>query len=302
MKRLLTIASAVLCFWGAAWAHGGVDGHGGPQQDVMVKTTKISGNVYMLQGRGGNIGALVGMDGLLIIDDDYKVVGPALRDALKALGYDSPRFLLNTHWHGDHTENNESFGKTGTVIIAHDNVRRRLMAPPTIFGRTTPPYAPIALPIVTYAQSITIHLNGEEIRAIHYPNGHTDGDTVVFFMNSKVVHLGDDFFVGKFPFVDIDSGGSVQGLINNIGQLISDIPGDAKLIPGHGPLATVDDLKTFRQMLIETSTIVQDAMKKKMSVDEIKKAGLPEKYKDWGTGFIKTDSWIDILYRSYSKK
>ena len=149
---------------------------------------------------------------------------------------------------------------------------------------------------------MTIHLNGEEIKLVHYPNGHTDGDTVVFFKNANVVHLGDDFFVGRFPFVDVDSGGSVQGLINNIAVAVKTIPADAKLIPGHGPLATLDDLKAYHQLLVESSKIVQDGMKAGKSLDEIKKAGLPEKFKEAGSGFIKTDMWIEIVYRSYSKK
>ena len=132
---------------------------------------------------------------------------------------------------------------------------------------------------------MSLHINGEEVQLVHYPNGHTDGDTIVFFKNANVVHLGDDFFVGRFPFVDIDSGGSVQGMINNIAALIKVIPSDAKLIPGH-----------------DTSNIVQAGMKANKSLDEIKKAGLPEKYASWGSGFIKTDFWIDTVYRSYSKK
>ena len=159
-----------------------------------------------------------------------------------------------------------------------------------------------ALPIVTYTESMSIHINGEDIRLVHFPNGHTDGDSVVFFKNANVVHLGDHFFVNRFPFVDIDSGGSVQGLIANIGELIRQIPSTAKIIPGHGPLATLEDLKTYHQAVIDTSNLVQAEMKKGKSVDEIKKAGLPEKYKEWGSGFIRTDAWIDIVHRSYSKK
>ena len=149
---------------------------------------------------------------------------------------------------------------------------------------------------------MTIHLNGEEIKLVHYPNGHTDGDTVVFFTKANVVHFGDNFFVGRFPFVDVDSGGSVQGLINNISSLMKTIPADAKLIPGHGPLATIDDLKAYHQLLVESSKVVIDAMKKKKTLDEIKKAGLPDKFKTAGSGFIKTDMWIEIVHRSYSKK
>jgi glyoxylase-like metal-dependent hydrolase (beta-lactamase superfamily II) len=171
-----------------------------------------------------------------------------------------------------------------------------------IFGMETKPYASYALPMVTYTDTISIHFNGEEIRAVHYPNGHTDGDTVVFFTKSNVVHLGDDFFADKFPFVDLDNGGSVQGLIANIGRLIKEIPADAKIIPGHGGISTIDDLKDFHQMLIETSNAVQKSVKKKRSLEEVKKLGLPEKYKDWGTGFIKTDFWLETLYKSYAKK
>jgi glyoxylase-like metal-dependent hydrolase (beta-lactamase superfamily II) len=147
-----------------------------------------------------------------------------------------------------------------------------------------------------------LHVNGEEIKLVHFPTGHTDGDTVVFFKNANVVHLGDDFFVGRFPFVDIDSGGSVNGLIHNIAALIQQIPPDAKLIPGHGPLSTVDDLRQYYRLLVESSQVVTDAMKAGKSLDEIKKAGLPEKFKDAGSGFIKTDMWIEIVHRSASKK
>jgi glyoxylase-like metal-dependent hydrolase (beta-lactamase superfamily II) len=281
-------------------AHGD-DSHFANKQEVTVKTTKVSGNVYMLQGKGGNIGAINGPDGILIVDDDYKEVSEKLAAALKELGSASPRFIFNTHWHGDHTQGNYFFGKD-SIIMAHVNVRKRMLDPPMIFGQRAEPYVAPALPIVTYEKSMTMYLNGEEIQAVYYPNGHTDGDSVIFFKKANVVHLGDDFFVGRFPFVDVDSGGSVDGLIHNVASLITVIPADAKLIPGHGPLATVDDLKAFYRMLVESSQVVTDAMKKGKTLDEIKKAGLPEKFKEAGTGFIKTDLWIEIVHRSYSKK
>jgi glyoxylase-like metal-dependent hydrolase (beta-lactamase superfamily II) len=300
MRKTFTFLGLVALMSGQILAHGD-DSHFEKRQDVQVRTTKVSGNVYMLQGRGGNIGALVGMDGILIVDDDYKVVSTKLAAALKELGSEKPRFVFNTHWHGDHTEGNEYFGKD-SIIVAHANVRKRLMDPPVIFGEKTAPYPAFALPIVTYSESMSLHINGEEVRAVHFPNGHTDGDSIIFFKNANVVHLGDDFFVGRFPFVDLDSGGSIQGLINNLAELIRQIPADAKLIPGHGPLATLDDLKAFRQTIVETSDLVQAEMKKGKSLDEIKKAGLPEKFKTWGSGFIKTDFWIETLHRSLSKK
>jgi len=270
-------------------------------QDVQVKTQLIKDNLYLVQGRGGNIAALTGMEGILIVDDDYKQVSEKLRDALKELGSATPKYILNTHWHGDHTEGNFLFGKDST-IVAHVNVRKRLLDPPEIFGQKTPTYPASALPVITYNESMTVNFNGEDVRLVHFPNGHTDGDTVIFFTKHNVVHMGDDFFVGKFPFVDIWSGGSVQGLINNVASLIKQIPADAKIIPGHGNLATLDDLKAFHVMLVETSDIVTKQMKAKKTVDEIKKTGFPEKYKEWGTGFMKTDQWIDLIYQSYSKK
>jgi len=281
-------------------AHGD-NSHFTNKQDVTVKVAKVNGNVYILQGRGGNIGATVGPEGILIVDDDYKAISEKLSAALKELGAAIPRFIFNTHWHGDHTEGNNFFGKD-SIIVAHTNVRKRMIDPPVIFGQKTAPYASVALPIVTYTESMSIHFGGDEVRAVHYPNGHTDGDTVVFFTKANVVHLGDDFFAGRFPFVDLDSNGSVQGLITNIGSLIATIPADAKLIPGHGPVSTHADLKNYHSMLSETAKIVQEGMKAGKSVDDLKKAGLPEKFKEAGTGFIKTDFWIETVYKSYSKK
>jgi cyclase len=275
------------------------DSHFENQQEITVKTTKVNGNVFMLQGRGGNVGALVGSDGILIVDDDYKVVSEKLRAALKDLGSEKPRFIFNTHWHGDHTEGNQVFGQD-SIIVAQTNVRKRLSQVNSIFGEAVQPYPLAALPMITFTESISIYFDGEEVRAVYYQSGHTDGDSVVFFKNANVVHLGDHFFAGRFPFVDLENGGSVQGLINNVGMLIKQIPADAKLIPGHGGLSTLDDLKSYHQALMETAQIVQNAMKKKKTLDEIKKAGLPDKYKEFGSGFIKTDMWIETVYKSYT--
>ncbi|MBX3244990.1 MAG: MBL fold metallo-hydrolase [Acidobacteria bacterium] len=296
MTCLLLLASCST----AIFAHGN-NSHFPRTQDVTVRTTKVTDNIYMLQGRGGNVGAVVGPEGILIVDDDYREVSKSLAAALKELGSDKPRFVLNTHWHGDHTQGNEYFGKDST-IVAHVNVRKRLLDPPVIFGQRTPTYPAFALPIVTYTESMTIHINGENVRLVHFPNGHTDGDSVVFFEKAKVVHLGDTFFAGRFPFVDIDSGGSVQGLVNNIGTLINMIPADAKLIPGHGSVSSHADLKNYHAVLTETVKIVTDAMKAGKTLDEIKEAGFPVKFNEAGSGFIKTPQWIETIHRSYSTK
>jgi glyoxylase-like metal-dependent hydrolase (beta-lactamase superfamily II) len=300
MKKFLSLVSFSLLFSIAVFAHGD-NSHFAQQQEVTVKTTKVAGNVYMLQGRGGNIGASVGEQGILIVDDDYKAVSEKLAVALNDLGAARPRIVVNTHWHGDHSEGNFFFGKD-SIIVAHDNARKRLAVDTTIFGNVAKAYPEYALPIITYAQSMSIHFNGEEIRVVHYPNGHTDGDSVIFFTKSKVVHLGDDFFVGRFPFVDLDNGGSVQGLADNIAALIKQIPADAKIIPGHGPVCTIVDLQNYHQMLVETSDIVRQAIKKKKTLDEVKKITMPAKFEEYGKGFIKTDVWLETLYKSYQKK
>lgn len=300
MKRFASLLVLFGLSTSISFGHGN-DSHFANKQDVQFKSTKVSGNVYMLQGRGGNIGAIVGPEGILIVDDDYRDLSPKLAAALKELGQEKPRFIMNTHWHGDHTQGNEFFGKDST-IIAHYNVRKRMSQVNTIFGREVPASPVQAWPVITYSETLSVFVNGDEIKAVHYPNGHTDGDTVVFFTKANVVHLGDDFFVGRFPFVDLDSNGSVQGLINSIASLIGTIPADAKLIPGHGPLSTVADLKAFHTMLLDTVKIVQDGMKAGKSLDDMKKAGFPEKFKEAGSGFIKTEQWIETIYKSYSRR
>lgn len=269
------------------------------KQQVTFKTEKVAGNVYVIYGQGGNIGVSVGPDGILMIDDQFANVADKIKAELAKLGSDKPRFLFNTHWHGDHTGGNEIFGKD-SIIMAHANVRKR-MAEMTMFrGQARQPSPKVALPIITYNEGVSVHFNGEEIRAEYFPNGHTDGDTILFFTASNVVHLGDDFFVGRFPFVDMESGGTVQGLMKNIGELLKMIPADAKLIPGHGAVSTIDDLRNYHQMIAETTVIVRKAMKKGKRLEQIKATGLPEKFKEAGSGFIKTDAWIETIFKSYS--
>jgi glyoxylase-like metal-dependent hydrolase (beta-lactamase superfamily II) len=270
---------------------------------VEIKATKISGNVYMLEGSGGNIGVSVGADGILIVDDQFAPLAEKIRVALKTLGEGKLKFILNTHWHGDHTGGNAKFG-TEAPIIAHDNVRKRMSTEQRLefFKQTVPASPNEALPVITFDQSLSVHFNGEEIKVIHFPHGHTDGDSVIFFTTSNVVHLGDDFFSGRFPFVDLDSGGSVQGLAKNIGEIIPKLPAGAKLIPGHGPLSTIDDLKAYHHMLLTTTDIVRKKIAAKKSLAQIKKEGLPAEWKSWGEGFLKTDQWIELVYASLTKK
>ena len=270
---------------------------------VQIKATKVAGNVYMLEGAGGNIGVSVGSDGILIVDDQFAPLADKIRAALKTLDQGKLRFILNTHWHGDHTGGNAAFSPEAP-IIAHDNVRKRMSTEQrSEFFKSTSPASPKeALPVITFDQSLTVHFNGEEVRAIHFPQGHTDGDSVIFFTASNVVHLGDDFFAGSFPFVDLDSGGSVEGLTKNIGELINKIPAGAKLIPGHGPISTLDDLKAYHRMLVETTAIVRQKIAAGKTLPQIKTEGLPAEWKPWGSGFIKTDQWLELVHRSLTKK
>ncbi len=280
--------------------------HVAAQQDfskVEIKVTKIAGNVYMLEGSGGNIGVSVGKDGILIVDDQFAPLADKIKAALKTLGDGKLKFVLNTHWHGDHTGGNVVFGPEAP-IIAHDNVRKRLATEQRqeFFKRTTPASPDEALPVITFDSSLSVHFNGEEIKVIHFPHGHTDGDSVIFFTGSNVVHMGDDMFANRFPFVDLESGGNVQGLIKNIAEIIPKLPAGVKLIPGHGPVSTIDDLKAYHRMLLETTDVVAQKMKAGKKLEQIKTEGLPEKWKEWGSGFIKADVWIETIYRSLSQK
>lgn len=282
-------------------------GHGGPAQQqvdwnaVEVKAEKVAGNIWMLTGRGGNIGVSVGPDGLLIVDDQFAPLAEKIKAKLKDLSSGKLKFILNTHFHGDHTGGNKEFGAE-TPIIAHDNVRKRLSTPPddpAARERWAQANPKEAWPVVTFGDRVSIHFNGEEIKAIHFPQGHTDGDSIIFFTGSNVVHMGDDFFVGRFPFVDLRAGGTVSGLIRNIGDVLGKLPADVKIIPGHGPVSTVEDLRAYHKMLVATSDIVRQRKASGMSLDDAKKAGLPE-WKEWGAGFITTDRWIETIYNSGS--
>ncbi|MCH7871951.1 MAG: MBL fold metallo-hydrolase [Planctomycetes bacterium] len=244
--------------------------------------------------------AALGKDAVIVIDSKGPVFARACIDGIASRTDRRIDVLINTHHHGDHTGGNPEFGREA-VIVAHANVRKRLMTPQTMLGRTSQPLPKEGWPVITFDESLAIHFNGEEIRIIHMPHGHTDGDSVIFFTESNVVHMGDDFFAGRFPFVDIRSGGSVQGLTRNIAKVIKQVSSDTKIIPGHGSLSTVDDLKAYHQMLIETTQHVQRAMKSNKTLDEIKAEGFPSKWDEWGSGFISAQRWIESIYNSLSK-
>ena len=267
---------------------------------IEIKSTHVAGNIYMLEGSGGNIGVSVGPDGILIVDDQFAPLADKIRAALAKLGPGKLEFVLNTHWLSDHTGGNAIFGPQAP-IIGHRHVRERLSSRQHVLGRVVEPSPPEALPVITFDDSVSIHFNGEEIRAVHFPRGHTDGDSVIFFTGANVVHMGDDFFAGIFPFVDLNSGGDVVGLARNVEKVLARLPAGVKIIPGHGPLSTLSDLRAFHTMLLKTTDIVRQRMAAGEGLEQIQSEGLPEEWQSWGQGFISTDRWLEIIYNSLSK-
>ena len=270
------------------------------QQDfsaVEVTAEHVSGAVHMLTGSGGNIGVSAGEDGILIVDDQFAPLADKIRAALAGISPGDLEFVVNTHFHFDHTGSNAIFGKEA-LIVAHTNVRKRLAEGAGVLGRPGEPAPKEALPVVTYDDGVSIHFNGEEIMIGHLTGGHTDGDSYIYFTDSNVVHLGDQFFAGQFPFVDIGNGGNAVGLRDSIGEVLEHLPADAKVIPGHGPLSSVDDLKTYHRMLTESVAAVKAGKDAGKSVEEIQAAGLSDEWEGWGASFVNESVFITFIFES----
>ena len=278
---LISAALAVAFACGNALA-----GPADPFGNVEIKTTHVAGPVHMLEGAGGNIGVSVGDDGVLIIDDQFAPLAERIEVAIAKLGGDLPRFVLNTHFHGDHTGGNAHFGRSG-VIVAHENVRVRLVSG----GAPT-----AALPVLTYRDRVRLHFNGGDIDVIHLPSGHTDGDSVVWFRKAGVIHMGDHFFSGRFPFVDVASGGSVAGLVANIEAVLGMIPADTRVIPGHGPLGGVAELREALGVIRDSAAVVREAIGNG-TLGDLKRDGFG-RWPEWGSGFISEGRWISIVEQS----
>jgi len=282
-----------------------------PAQDrdfskVEIKVTKVSGNVYMLEGAGGNIGASVGEDGIVVVDDQYAPLAEKIQAALKGVTDKPVRFIINTHFHGDHTGGNAYFQKQAPVI-AHDNVRKRLEEGGTggnlgSISMERKPAAKEALPIITFDHDVTVHLNGEDIRALHFPSGHTDGDSIIFFPKSNVVHMGDDFVRYGFPFIDLGSGGSGEGMIAALQEVIPKLPADVKVIPGHGNISNLDDVREFVKMLVETRAAVEKGVKQGKTLDQLKQEKVLDPWKKWNGDFVTTDAFTETLYNDLTGK
>jgi glyoxylase-like metal-dependent hydrolase (beta-lactamase superfamily II) len=294
MKRMFAFAAAMLVTT-AVFAQ---------QQDfskVEIKVQKVQGTVYMLTGAGGNIGVSVGDDGIVIVDDEFAPLAPKIKDALKSISTKPIKFILNTHFHGDHTGGNETFGHDAP-IIAHDNVRTRLAAGSKTGTRETPPAPKVALPVITFNDTATIHVNGEDIKAVHFPHGHTDGDSVIFFTKSNVVHMGDDLFFAQFPFIDLDNGGSVRGLIKNLDKIMPMLDDDTKLIAGHGALSDKKALNEWINMLKGTVAIMNEAIQKGKTLEQVKTEKTLVAFSNWDQGFMTLDKYEEQLYRELTSK
>jgi len=269
---------------------------------VQIKVTKVAGTVYMLQGAGGNIGASVGEDGIVVVDDQYAPLADKIQAALKGVTDKPVRFIINTHYHGDHTGGNEFFQKQAP-IIAQDNVRKRLESGGVAgnggsvhMEQKAAPKG--ALPIITFDHDVTVHLNGEDIRALHVAAGHTDGDSVIFFPKSNVVHMGDDFVTYGFPFIDIDAGGSIDGMISGVESVIANLPGDVKIIPGHGNISTLDDVRAYVQMLKDTREVVKESLRMNMTLEQMKEKKILDPWKKYSGDFISEDTYLETVYNS----
>ena len=278
-----------------------------PGPSVTIENKAVSGNVSVVMGvngfAGGNVGVSSGPDGLLIVDSMLAGFQHKLENVLSVLKTCADcgdlKYLINTHWHSDHTGTNEHFGGA-PVLIAHETVRPLLATEQKIkaFDMVVPATKPAGLPDITFAKKSSVYFNGEEVELRHFPKSHTSGDIVAYFKQSKVLHLGDLYFNGMFPFIDLEHGGNVKGMISSIEAVIEQYPADTKIIPGHGAVSDMKALRFFLQMLKETTKAVEASKNSGMSLQATKKLGLDKQWKSWEWQFINTDTWIALIYNS----
>ena len=278
-----------------------IDSAPAQEKKVEFTTIQLSDNIYMLMGRGGNVGISTGEDGLYIIDDQVRPVTAQLLRAIRKISNKPIKFVINTHYHADHTGGNETIGGAGAVIIAHDNIRKRMTTTQvSLFtNNTTPPYAKDALPVVTFNDRMSLHLNGETATAYYVANGHTDGDSIIHFPISNVIHMGDMYFNTLYPYVDLDAGGSVQGMVEAADLALSMADESTRIIPGHGPLAMTEDLRTYRDFLIKASANVQELIDQNMDLQQIIAAKPTQEWDETlGKVWIKPPQFVTFIYNS----
>ena len=268
---------------------------------VEVKVVPVAGGVSMLVGQGGNIGVTTGKDGTFLIDDQFAQLLPKIKAAVKTLGDQPIRFVVNTHFHGDHTGSNALLGEAGVVIVAQDNVRKRLGLERV--DKKIPAKPPSAWPLITFADSVAFHLNGDDLDVIHVATAHTDGDAIIKFHKANVIHMGDTFFNGMYPFIDVDSGGSIDGIIAAADKGLTLSDAGTKIIPGHGPLGSKAELQTYRDVLAGVRDRVKALVAQGKTLEQVT-AAKPTAQWDatWGKGFMKPDMFVSFVYRSLTEK
>jgi glyoxylase-like metal-dependent hydrolase (beta-lactamase superfamily II) len=271
------------------------------QQDfskVEIQAIRLTETTYMMTGAGGNLGLSVGEDAVFLVDDQFAPLSEKIAAAIRKITSKPVRFLLNTHWHYDHTGGNENFAAGGAILVAHENVRKRMSSEQFIeFLRANVPASPkAALPVVTFAGAISFHLNGDEMRAIHMPRAHTDGDSVVHFLRSDVVHMGDIYFNGMYPFIDTSSGGSVEGVIAACDQILQVATDRTRIIPGHGPLSTRAELQAYRDMLAAVSGRIRKMIDDGRKLEDITGSKVSADFDEkWGKGFITPNKFAEMI-------
>lgn len=274
-------------------------------EEVKIEPIKVKDNIYMLKGRGGNIGVSFGADGVLVIDDQFENMVPKIKEAIKGLTDQEIKFIVNTHYHGDHVGGNKIFGQEGKVIVAHKNVYNRLKTEQTskFFNRTSPAAPKDALPDITFDHFVTFHFNDDDIQVMHFNNAHTDGDAVVYFEKANVLHAGDVFVTYGFPYIDADAGGSLNGFINVLDKLLLLINDETVVIPGHGELSNKKDVEDFRNKLIQ----IHEKITKEVNLGKDLNAVIESKplelfEEDWGKGFIKAKDFITLVFPEFEKQ
>ena len=295
MKNFVLIFA--ICLFGSLQAQRNFD-------KVEITATEVSDNIYMLQGAGGNIGILTGDEGTLMIDDQFAPLSEKIKAAIKELTDKPVNYLINTHWHGDHTGGNKNFGEKGITIIAQENVRERMSTEQVRpFRKPTPPAPKPALPVITFKEDITLYVGDETLMAFHVHHAHTDGDAIIYFPKSNVMHMGDTYFKGRYPYIDLGSGGSVNGVLKAIDKAIFLADSETKIIPGHGALSNKKELMEYRDVITTVVDRVKKAIASDMTLEEIKASNLTKEYdEEWGSGFINPDKFMDILFSDLTKE
>jgi len=303
MRKTLTLAALALAVSPLAIAHGVSKVAQSAQQEVVITSEDLGNGIHMLTGQGGNIGLLAGDDGVFVIDSQFAPIAPKNLAKINELAGGAPTFLVNTHWHGDHTGGNANFGGT---IVAHENTRKRLSTQMTVnrLGNesVSEPTDPALWPVITFDDRLKLHLNGQTISVFHTPDAHTDTDAMVYFEEANVLHMGDVFFKGSFPFVDVGSGGTIAGYIAAMQEAHDRANDETKVIPGHGTLATRADIAESIEMLAGVEAAVAKAIAEGMSAEDAIKADILAPWGEkWGKGFINKDRMIGFAFQDMTR-